>query len=78
MNIRIVLFAILCVSIMLLSGAQLSSSEWSQLHSEQMTLMQQQAQTLVRVDTLAFAIKLNLFPFSRSPDCAVIVLPVIS
>lgn len=52
MNFRIVLFAILCVSIMLLSGAQLSSSEWSQFHSEQVTLMQQQAQTLVRVDTL--------------------------
>jgi len=52
MNLRIVIFATLSVAIMLLSGAQPSSSEWTQFHGEHMTLMQQQAQTLVRLDSL--------------------------
>ena len=46
------LFGALCVSIMILSGAQPTSTEWSQFHSEHMMLMQQQAQTLTRIDAL--------------------------
>ena len=52
MNLRIVIFATLSVAIMLLSGAQPSSSEWTQFHDEHMMLMQRQAQTLVRLDSL--------------------------
>ena len=52
MNLRIVIFATLSVAIMLLSGAQPSSSEWTQFHGEHMMLMQRQAQTLVRLDVL--------------------------
>ena len=52
MNLRIVVFGALCVSIMILSGAQPTSTEWSQFHSEHMMLMQQQAQTLTRLDAL--------------------------
>ena len=52
MNLRIVAFATLSVAIMLLSGAQPSSSEWAQFHDEHMMLMQRQAQTLVRLDAL--------------------------
>jgi hypothetical protein len=37
---------------MVLSGAQPTSTEWNQFHSEHMMLMQQQAQTLVRLDAL--------------------------
>jgi hypothetical protein len=57
MNLRIVLFAILCVSIMILSGAQPTSTEWNQFHSEHMTLVQQQAQALVRIDALEKALE---------------------
>ena len=52
MNFRVLIFATLCVSIMLLSGAQPTPTEWSNFHGEHIMLMQQQAQTLTRLDTL--------------------------
>lgn len=52
MSIRVVVFTILCACIMILSGAPPNSTEWSQFHSEHMMLMQQQAQTLARLDAV--------------------------
>ena len=50
MNLRVTVFAALCVFIAFLSGAQPYSS--SQFHGEHVMLMQQQAQTLTRLDSL--------------------------
>jgi hypothetical protein len=52
MNIRVVIFAILCACVMVVSEAQPNSTDWPQFHSEHMMLMQQQAQTLTRLDAV--------------------------